>query len=496
MTKLYSYQTEKHVLGGLINNPRVFADIDVIISEKDFYSDVHSTIFSCIKSTVFEGGEIANVTVAQKIKNLGISFKDDINIFDYVESISFTQISPRATIQAACDLKDKKIRRDVEKNAGKIINHLGKTLDKPISSVIAECDELYAENVNEFYSLDVKPRALLEGIIEEIELRGNEPTEEVGLQIPYENFNRLFGGLRPKCLYTVVARAGNGKTTFISDLARKTGELNGTKTLVLDTEMPTQDVEMRMFASISKVPMWYLETGQWSKNKELYRKTNEGFEKVKKYLEKKLVHHYHVGEKNIDEICSIARKWKLSEVGRDKPCIIAFDFLEIGSDKTSNNWAEWQIMGEKVKKLKRLAVELKVPVVIAMQSNRGGEGRKLGDDIDSRVIASSDRVQWFSDFTFFLAQKTREEIQWDGEERGTHMLVNLKARYQGRHAMGHQDLVRRRDPNGNEKFYNNFINLEIQNFNVEERGTLHDIAEEERMQLRSEDRNTNDGELL
>ena len=117
MTKLYSYQTEKHVLGGLIKNPQVFADIDVIISEKDFYSDVHSTIFSCIKSIVFEGGDVDIVTVAQKIKNLGISFKDDINIFDYIDSISFTQISPKATVQAACDLKDKKIRRDVEKNA-------------------------------------------------------------------------------------------------------------------------------------------------------------------------------------------------------------------------------------------------------------------------------------------------------------------------------------------------------------------------------------------
>ena len=95
MTKLYSYQTEKHVLGGLMKNPRVFADIDVIISEKDFYSDVHSTIFSCIKNTVFEGGEIANVTVAQKIKNLGISFKDDINIFDYIDSISLPKYLPR-----------------------------------------------------------------------------------------------------------------------------------------------------------------------------------------------------------------------------------------------------------------------------------------------------------------------------------------------------------------------------------------------------------------
>jgi len=496
MTKLYSYQTEKHVLGGIIKNPRTFADIDVVISSKDFYSDVHSTIFSCLKNIADEGGEIDTVTVAQKIKNLGISFKDDLNIFDYVESISWTQISPKATVQAALDLKDKKIRRDIERNAGKIIAHLGKTLDNPISSVLAECDGLYAENVNEFYSLDQKPRVLLDGIIEELELRASNPTEEVGLQVPYENFNRLFGGLRSKCLYTIVARPENGKTTFISDLARKTGELNGTKTLILDTEMPTQDVEMRMFSSISNVPMWYLETGKWSLNKELHKKTNEGFKKVKEYLKKKLVHHYHVGEKNIDEICSIARKWKLSEVGRDKPCIIAFDFLEIGSDRTSNNWAEWQIMGQKIKMLKRLAVELEIPLIVAMQSNRGGEGRKLGDDIDSRVIASSDRVQWFSDFTFFLARKTTEEIQWDGEERGSHLLANLKARYQGRYATGHHDLVRRRDPNGNLKLYKNYINLEIQNFNVEERGTLHDIAEEERMQLSSEDRNTNDGELL
>ena len=74
MSKLFSYQTEMHVLGGLIKNPQVFADVDVIISDKDFYSPVHSTIFSCIKNIAFEGGEIDAVTVAQKIKNLGISF--------------------------------------------------------------------------------------------------------------------------------------------------------------------------------------------------------------------------------------------------------------------------------------------------------------------------------------------------------------------------------------------------------------------------------------
>ena len=46
---LHSYNIEKHVLGGLINNPQVFADIEVFIGDKDFYSDVHNTIYCCIR---------------------------------------------------------------------------------------------------------------------------------------------------------------------------------------------------------------------------------------------------------------------------------------------------------------------------------------------------------------------------------------------------------------------------------------------------------------
>ena len=76
------------------------------------------------------------------------------------------------------------------------------------------------------------------------------------------------------------------------------------------------------------------------------------------------------------------------------------------------------------------------------------------------------------------------------------MLVPFKTRYQGRDAAGHQDLVRRRDPNGREKYYENFLNFNIENFNVEERGTLHDIAEQESGLVRPNDESTRDGELL
>ena len=45
MEQIYSIQIERHVLGGIIKNPRLFADIERYISEHDFINEVHQTIF-------------------------------------------------------------------------------------------------------------------------------------------------------------------------------------------------------------------------------------------------------------------------------------------------------------------------------------------------------------------------------------------------------------------------------------------------------------------
>ena len=66
-------------------------ETDTNITEKDFYQDVHSTIYSVAKQSILNQEKIDKVLIANKIKNLGISFKDEINIFDYVEDLFFTQ---------------------------------------------------------------------------------------------------------------------------------------------------------------------------------------------------------------------------------------------------------------------------------------------------------------------------------------------------------------------------------------------------------------------
>jgi len=493
MVAIYSIQIEKQVLGGLINNPSAFAEIDGFISSKDFCSESHSTIYNVIKSTLSKGEEIDKVIVAQKIKNLGISFKDDINIFDYLASISFTQITLNATVKTAQELAKITIRRGTYDSGRKLMEFAKSSGEKSISEFVSGADGIYNENVST-YTTESNPANIFDGIVDLIEDRSINPNTDTGLLTPYKEFNRLFGGLRRGNLYAVAARPGQGKTTWINDLCFKVAVNNKVKTLVLDTEMSKEEMQFRLAAAISGIPVWHLETGNWRRNKEMCDKFKEAKAKLATYE----YHHHHIGNKDIDQVCSLVRRWYYSEVGRGNDCLIAYDYVKLTGEKVDRNWAEYQAIGEKIDKLKKLSEELNCPIITAMQLNRTGEshGRNSSNIVDdSSVISLSDRLQWFASYVGIFRRKSEDELALDGENFGTHKLITLKSRFQGRYAAGHHDLIKRVTADGSERYVNNYVNFEVDNFDVTERGSLRHVvdAAQERHDL---DDNNENGEIL
>jgi hypothetical protein len=216
-------------------------------------------------------------------------------------------------------------------------------------------------------------------------------------------------------------------------------------------------------------------------------------EKVRGYfqeLKKHKYYHYHVRNKTTDEVCAMIRRWHMKYVGRGNKCVVAYDYVKLTGERVDKNWAEHQAIGEKIDKLKRIAEEIDAPLVTAMQMNRSGESFNRNSSSlvdDSSAISLSDRLQWFATFVAIFRRKTTDEIALDGDRFGTHKLIPLKTRFQGRDAAGHQDLIRRRvveSVNGresdSERLVNNFLNFRVENFNVKEEGTLQDIITFER----------------
>jgi hypothetical protein len=220
-------------------------------------------------------------------------------------------------------------------------------------------------------------------------------------------------------------------------------------------------------------------------------KVREALSKIKDYE----YTHFHVGNKDIDQVCNTVKRWYYRNVGRGNPCIIGYDYIKLTGEKVDRNWAEYQAIGEKIDKLKRLSEELSCPILTAMQLNRQGESHnRTGDQVvdDSSVIALSDRLQWFSSYVGIFRRKTLDEIALDGQEYGTHKLVTIKSRFQGRDAAGHQDLVRRVVADGSERYVYNYLNFNVDNFNCEEIGSLQTIVQRQREQHVLDDQNPND----
>ena len=487
MSNISSLKIERHVLGGLIKYPAVFFDVDRFISSSDFVSKEHYVIYSTIKDILSSGKKLDKTLLAHQIKNLGVSFKSEVDIFNYIEDISFTQINRNAVIEACKELCKIRIRREIDETGDKLKSFAKTNGDKDTDSIISQADQIYNEKI-QTYSRVNEPEELFEGIEDLIEERGNEPKDEMGRRTPYSNFDRMFGGIRKGNIYAWVSRPKHGKSTILSHLATGMSVLNNCPALILDTEMSTVDVQFRIASSVTGIPVWYLETGQWRKNEEMVEKFNQNKDRLN--LAKQKVQHMTVAGKPIEEICSIIRRWYYSQVGRGNNCVVVYDYIKLTGEKDFNK-KEYELIGEKVNSLKELTLELDIPLLTACQLNRSAES---GVD-DSSAIAQSDRLQWFASFVAIFRRKSAEEIAEEGQEYGTHKLIPLATRFQGRDAQGHHDLVRVADGN-RFKYVPNFINYNIENFRVSEHGTLQDIIENQTLQATLEDADPERGALL
>jgi len=485
---IYSLQVEKYVLSGLIRFPASFADIESFISDGDFMNEVHYTIFCVFKETFNKGEQIDKILISQKCQNLGITFKDQsIDIFNYVNSICLIPTSQPGLIEGARELLKLRIRREIEQTGDEIKKFANSCAEKPIEEIITESDKIYNNKICAYASENNKPEDITANIIEIIEERGNNPIQDTGLVTPYKNFNRLYGGIRPGNIYAWVSRPKHGKSTILNDLAIKVTTMNkGCRALVLDTEMSTIDMKFRIASSLTGIPVWHLETGNWKKNANLFQKFDQSKAKIKTLSNQ--VDHLQVAGKPIEEVASIVKRWYFSKVGRGNQCVIVYDYIKLTGESDKNK-QEYQLIGDKVNALKELCLELNVPILTACQLNRSAEN---GVD-DSSAISQSDRLQWYASFVAIFRRKSVEEIADDGIEFGSHKLIPLATRFQGKDSAGHHDLVRIKE--GKKiKYMPNYISFNINNFNVDETGTLEDILSAK--SLRPELDDSGDGEVL
>jgi len=493
---IYSYELEQHLLAGLIKYPDTYAEIAPFIGEKDFCkinSSVNSTIYSILSKSLNAGEVLDETLLAERIKSLNISFEDNVDIVQYIKHLGLKKISKEGVVTAAKELKKFTIRREIYFACNNVAKKM-KTMppDMSYKDIISQADKIYNDQLN-FYEAGAKhPEDIYEEMQEFIDIRGenSEKFSESGFLAPHMPMvNELYGSLlKPGNITVVVARTGVGKTQFCMDFCTKVSKEYDVPVLHFDNgEMSKEELMLRQCSALTGVPLYYLETGKYMhvegvKGQQMRQSIDNLWKALK--TNKLNYYYYNVGGLSVDEMVNAVRRFYYAKVGRGNPLIFNFDYIKTTSEKNKGNDSHWERVGDMVTKFKTLIqseiIDSDGPLIsmfTSVQSNRTGitTNRRAENVIDDESIVSlSDQITQFCSHLFLLRRKTNDETMGEPSNFGSHKLICLKHRHLGPNVARALNLVERSETGSKQQ---NYINLELDNFVVQEKGDLQDMED-------------------
>lgn len=489
---IYSLDIERRVLSGILQHQKDWGEIANLINSDDFYSKdtkVHVTLFKMLKSALDNAEEIDETILIQRINQLGVSFPDSIDVTEYINNLAFKKITKEVFESSIRELKKYSVRRLLFEKGLEIQNKVkGVDPQKSYGAILDEIDNIYNEAISNFEFGEDNVVNLAEIAEEIVEDRGENPPEEVGFLGPHKTINKIYGSLlRPGNIAVVCARSKAGKSLTMLDYLLKVSYKYHVPILHFDNgEMSEEELIFRMVAANSGVPMYLLESGKWRTHGYGEWTAKEVVDRVRsvwKKLDGLEILYKNVAGMTSEEMVAAMKRIYYSKVGRGNEMIFSFDYLKTDFSNLGKG-SEWAWVGKMLHNFKQtISRELKFdgkPVVsmfTAVQANRTGiANSRNGITDDESIVSLSDNITQFCSHLFILRKKTIEELTDEGPDFGTHKLIPTVARHLGEDPFGHLNPVELLDGSKAD----NFINLKIENFNVEDCGDLRDIVNKQK----------------
>ena len=212
----------------------------------------------------------------------------------------------------------------------------------------------------------------------------------------FKKLDSLTGGFFPGEVTVVGARPTIGKTAFIGSLIKNIIREPGNNCLFFSIEMAAEVFCSRLAASMLRIPFLKIRDSQLNeKEKESVQKQLKEIKDFPLYIEDN-------PDQNIVDLCKQARK-----LVREKDIKIIFiDYL--GLIHTPDDCAPvFEQTSYIIKKLKILARELNIPIVLTCQVSRSGYPSTPPDLSQLRGTGDIENV---SDVIIFIDRETSKEI--------------------------------------------------------------------------------------
>lgn len=419
-TMPYNRDAEMALLGCLLIDNEIAAELVEKLNEEDFYQDAHKYILQAMK-TVFNARQpIDLVTVSDQLDGVGTLEK--AGGIAYLTEL--TQITPSAAnYKSYFDI----ISRDSINR--KLIRASRKIIESSMSNVDEKSAISYAEK--EIYDISKQSeRSALMGmnegdivgdVLHRFEMLQSDPTAYKGVPTGYKRFDEITNGLQPGALIVLAARPGMGKTSLAMNLVEHAAMHCGKTCAVFSLEMPRVEIVQRLICAYAKVSMKNALSGKLSASE--WKKLMIAGDQLKKSN----IFIDDSSRVTPAEILSKCRRLKTTAGGVDMIMIDYIQLMSGGDSKLAGSENRTQEVASITRDLKIMAKELGVPVIALSQLRRiQSKEPTLSDLRESGAIEQDADIVMFINRPEMIA--TQEELASGKIIKGAAELILAKHR--------------------------------------------------------------------
>ncbi|QJW93098.1 replicative DNA helicase [Frigoriglobus tundricola] len=246
-------EAERAVLGAILRDSDVLADVLAVVRPEAMYFDHHRRILTAAVDIAQRGAPVDLVVLYDELRKR--KWLEDVGGETYlIELWEAVPTGANAAYHAKL-IADAALLRSLIHSANETIRD-AYSPTAPAEDLLAQAERrLFAINADN--GADVAPRCVGEVAREaliDIDSRIAAGATLAGLSTGFVDLDRMLGGLRPGQLVVIGARPSIGKTAFALNVADRVAS-GGAPVLFFSLEMPAREITDRLISMRSGVPM-------------------------------------------------------------------------------------------------------------------------------------------------------------------------------------------------------------------------------------------------
>lgn len=441
----HSIEAEQSVLGSMLIAPDAWDKVSEVLTQHDFYNQSHQRIFTAILTLLRANRPVDLLTVSDA---LGANKQlDNVGGLAYLGELARNTPSAANVLAYAQIIRERAIVRELIGAA----NHIAEAGYTPNGRTSAELLDLAEQQV---FNIAEKRTAagtgpgdinqVLGKTIDRLDALVQRKRAITGVATGFTDLDAKTSGLQPADLVIVAARPSMGKTTFAMNLCEHAMMTEDKPVLVFSLEMPSEQLMMRLLASLARVDQTRIRTAQLSDHD--WASLSQAMALLK---QRNNLYIDDAAALTPMEVRARARKLAREHGGLS---MIMLDYLQLMKvpGMADNRTQE---ISEISRALKALAKELRVPVVALSQLNRGLEQRADKRPMNSD-LRESGAIEQDADLILFIY---RDEVyHQDSQDKGLAEVIigkqrngpigNTKLTFQGQYSR-FDNLAQHGEPN-------------------------------------------------